>query len=562
MSIVQELNHPKWPRLFAFLVTLGAWTHTYVYQVDFSSNVITSASQSPLHREQNGHLVIAGDSQHWTTSRSPRHNSLPIGTRISFQLRDTGEFGARTDDSCYKNDEDARRFWTRTMELPPTLIDARSAKEWEVQAAKLNGQSSSGTSGGGGKEMEGRGGRILDFSTSIATDLKIMFLGDSVAEQFSKAFEAAATGVPGEIARLEAEEVKKINSTILSHIPDSSRHVIAHFVVGGKPRQCVFVTGPVRGGGVVALWRVVKLFSMSRKNANACNAPAGGWRESHFHEMLQHEYLDPGDDSRNASQSMIRVNWFDAVVLRIQLGWMKPASITREGINETITLCRDYIGANTVVIMTINFTNDVHNPNEWQWAHAMNNNIRELAQMFNEEARATDSKFRVLIMEFSDFTTQVHWANARTILDPTNKTLAYPNLDHPNVSNPDYGLGGNFLFDRFKPWHREDRHPHSIPTVCSRMLDNFVDNNGVERRNCKRNAIMRDGLHWCESSVGPRYHAGLACLLGCVYNRNNVSLEGDLSGCERACNKQFMSLVPLDESWLNAGTTLFSTSAA
>eukprot|EP00581_Thalassiosira_minuscula_P015355 CAMPEP_0183720990 /NCGR_PEP_ID=MMETSP0737-20130205/13447_1 /TAXON_ID=385413 /ORGANISM="Thalassiosira miniscula, Strain CCMP1093" /LENGTH=149 /DNA_ID=CAMNT_0025950949 /DNA_START=22 /DNA_END=468 /DNA_ORIENTATION=- len=149
MSVVQELNRRKWPWLLAFLVHLIGWTHIADFsQVDFSSNATTTSSQSPLHREQNGHLIIAGDSRHWTTSRSPYHNTLPVGTRISFQLRDTGEFGVRTDDSCYKNDEDARRFWTRTMELPPTLIDARSAKEWEVQAAKLNGQSSSGTSGG------------------------------------------------------------------------------------------------------------------------------------------------------------------------------------------------------------------------------------------------------------------------------------------------------------------------------------------------------------------------------------------------------------------------------
>ena len=63
----------------------------------------------------------------------------------------------------------------------------------------------------------------------------------------------------------------------------------------------------------------------------------------------------------------------------------------------------------------------------------------------------------------------------------------------------------------------------------------------------------------CMSSVGPRYHAGLSCLLGCVYNRGISVEEGDLEGCEKACNEQFMSLVPLDESWLSSSTTLFST---
>ena len=133
-----------------------------------------------------------------------------------------------------------------------------------------------------------------------------------------------------------------------------------------------------------------------------------------------------------------RVGQFDAIVLRIQLGWMKPQAITREGILESITLCRDFLEAQTVVIMTINFTNDVHNPNEWAWAGSMNKEIRGLAQEFNQNSTDSRSSFRVQIMEFSDFTTQVHWANARTILAHSGQTYKYPNLRPPNVSLATY----------------------------------------------------------------------------------------------------------------------------
>ena len=257
-------------------------------------------------------------------------------------------------------------------------------------------------------------------------------------------------------------------------------------------------------------------------------------------------------------------------------GWMAPSTITREGLEETITLCRDYLGVETVVIMTINFTNDVHNPAEWTWASNMNSIIRELAQVFNKNATAHGSNFHIQIMEFGNFTTQVHWANARTILSSTGLSYEYPNLDKPNVSIQDYDQKeeAQFLFDRFKPWHVQDKHPQSIPTVCGKMNDEYIDTDrGDIRKNCTRNAIMDDGLHWCMSSVGPRYHAGLSCLLGCVYNRrrkkdnmaNNTVIsvadgQAGLEQCERNCNEQFMSLLPIDETWLGVNTTIYSTS--
>ena len=152
----------------------------------------------------------------------------------------------------------------------------------------------------------------------------------------------------------------------------------------------------------------------------------------------------------------------------------------------------------------------------------------------------------------------------------------YPNLDKPNVSIQDYDQKeeAQFLFDRFKPWHVQDKHPQSIPTVCGKMNDQYIDTDrGDIRKSCIRNAIMDDGLHWCMSSVGPRYHAGLSCLLGCVYNRrrkkdnmaNNTVIsvadgQAGLEQCERNCNEQFMSLLPIDETWLGVNTTIYSTS--
>lgn len=245
---------------------------------------------------------------------------------------------------------------------------------------------------------------------------------------------------------------------------------------------------------------------------------------------------------------------------------MAPKVITIEGIEESVRLCNTLIGATAVVIMTINFTNDVHNRGEWEWATKMNDKIRDLAKALNEEYASNGKNFRVLVLEFSDFTTQVHWENARTIPDASGKSFEYQNLVPSNmwkqVAN-DWRNGSEveFLFDRFKPWHAYNKHPHSIPTVCKKMNPINTDDKGVERRSCIRNAIMKDGLHWCMSSIGPRYHAGLSCLLGCAYNsayRDDNAKTLGVEHCEKTCNDQFMSLIPIHETWLGTNTTIFA----
>ena len=85
-------------------------------------------------------------------------------------------------------------------------------------------------------------------------------------------------------------------------------------------------------------------------------------------------------------------------------------------------------------------------------------------------------------------------------------------------------------------------------------------------------------MHFCTEKMASRIGAALACLLGCVYNRRGSSLsssattmqEEDETGteserkvlkireCERQCNNQFMSVLPIKESWINSTLASFS----
>ena len=87
------------------------------------------------------HLQMSSDETYWRNFNSRSSSStqqLPKGIRIAFRLRDTGEFGVRTDEPCYKYPDDIQRGRERTMDLPPTLTDVRSECLWKKhQTQKL-----------------------------------------------------------------------------------------------------------------------------------------------------------------------------------------------------------------------------------------------------------------------------------------------------------------------------------------------------------------------------------------------------------------------------------------
>ena len=114
----------------------------------------------------------------------------------------------------------------------------------------------------------------------------------------------------------------------------------------------------------------------------------------------------------------------------------------------------------------------------------------------------------------------------------------------------------DFFFERLKggttSW------PQSIPMVCANRPRDDLDSE------CRRNKISPDGIHWCVETVGPRFTASVACLLGCAHNGRPPGTSGGGDGeglreCERECNERFMSLVPVQESWIGNGRTLFAS---
>ena len=61
--------------------------------------------------------------------------------------------------------------------------------------------------------------------------------------------------------------------------------------------------------------------------------------------------------------------------------------------------------------------------------------------------------------------------------------------------------------------------------------------------NCTtQSMISRDGMHWCMKETGGRLDAAVACLVQCSLKDES---DEEIRGCERRCNTQYMSLVPV-----------------
>jgi hypothetical protein len=224
--------------------------------------------------------------------------------------------------------------------------------------------------------------------------------------------------------------------------------------------------------------------------------------------------------------------------------------ITHDRLVEAVELSNELLGADTVILMTIPFTNNVLNADTMQRVQEINNDIRDIAKGWH--LRNSTGVQHVLVLEYGEYSNHIIWTNARYI--------GY-NVTGPLVAtNETFDLEGpTFLYDRLnttKQWNP------TISMVCSEL--NFL---GTEKAKCNRNFLFLDGIHICPSNLAARHGVATACLLGCVYNRK-PSIENrpdqideiKLRACEHECNKQFMSVMPVDESWVQNHTEIASFS--
>jgi hypothetical protein len=329
---------------------------------------------------------------------------------------------------------------------------------------------------------------LLDYSTQVTTDLNVIFMGDSISMQYGQAFE-------------EAAGASRQHRSVLRY--SWGRHEGLH------------VAAPVRGGGVVAGWRITGIMSRDRENMELPNAKGGGWKRSDAHNLTGHTY-DTQDDA-NATRT---VGSFDAMVLRIPHGWIPLEAITVPALHEAVAMAHELFGVSTMVVVTLPFANNVVTMKDLTLLQEKNDLLRDFVNGWNKtDAIGVDN---LLLLEFGNFADLLMEWNGRLMgMDTSNANYTMENLGSAN------------------------RHfSQSIAQTCSQRVP-------VGAKKFERNLFSVDGQHWCMNTMAGRFNAGTACLLGCAYNDETSSKSPlILRECEKRCNDQFMSLEPVPSSTL------------
>ena len=237
------------------------------------------------------------------------------------------------------------------------------------------------------------------------------------------------------------------------------------------------------------------------------------------------------------------------VILTFCSPYVRSKEISHRRLVEAVELSHELLGAETVVLMTVPFSNNVLTPEDFNAVNRINADIRDIAHGWH--LRNSTGVKHVLVQEYGTYHNHIIWSNA--------KHIGY-NVSAPlTMTNEMFDIEGpTFLNDRLKTGKKWDP---SIAQVCSER-----DWSRTEIAKCKRSYLYKDGMHICPETLATRHGIAVACLLGCVHNRktavdNQQQQEQDeikLRACEQECNEQFMSVMPVDESWIDSNTELAS----
>jgi hypothetical protein len=335
---------------------------------------------------------------------------------------------------------------------------------------------------------------VLDFTTSVTTDLKILFMGDSVSVQNSQGFEEAA-------GALYTHRVVLRNSW-------------------GR-NEGLTVSAPVRGGGVVAGWRLTGLLSHRRENKPLPNARGGGWVRSDVHNLMAHIYnATTNDQGEEELEEPKAVESFDVMVIQIPQGWMTLDQISEEALNETVHLAHELFGVSSIVFISLPFINNVLTMEDLRLLNEKNTLIRDFVRKWEKSVDAGSGVEHLLLLEFGDFVDSLMEWNARLMGFDTS--VANFKMEALSCRA---GSGFN----------------QSIAQVCSTRVP-------VGSSTCEKNSISFDGMHWCMETIGGRVFAGTSCLLACAFNNETrddsttSTTTTAIRQCEKRCNDDFMSL--------------------
>jgi hypothetical protein len=414
---------------------------------------------------------------------------------------------------------------------------------------------------------------VLDFTTFLSTSLKILVMGDSVAMQISQSLEEM----------LGADDN-----------PAENHRKVYRYTTG--VREGVHISAPIRGGGVVAGWRLLGM--LLKENLNAKMPIAGpGWKMEDVYQITHHPYNNMSNklegeynythgrmqqQQRLAEKTttQVMVGSFDVLLFHIPIGWIREYNSINNGtLMETVLLAGELFGVETVVFNVPSFTNNILTAQHLQSLRAAQNRVLQFANDFvpntinSTTTNATTTVRRVLTLRMDRLMDQMMEWNARLMgLIPNSTTTTTSSTTtigteaaaatSTATSDEDENDWRLVTLKRYNP---NRKYLHHVAQTCSALPSPKTP------LVCPPNYFSRDGMHVCMEKLGGRIFAGLGCVLGCAYNSNNgenkeqcqqqttsskstavLDHEKEVLNCAIACNDRYMSLTSVDNEVLDS----------
>jgi len=334
--------------------------------------------------------------------------------------------------------------------------------------------------------------KVLNFTTTVTTDLNIIIMGDSIAVQLGQGFQEA------------------------SGTADENRHVYRY---SWGTHEGLSIAAPVRGGGAVAFWRIVDMWRRKNEGKPLPNLSGGGWLRQDAITLLNHSFCREQSELDNCTTShqfFTKVKVFEVLIFWVPAGWIGYASVDEQSLKETVLMAEEFFQAQAVIFVAPGFTNNANSLEEVELA---SRRIRTFSNIWWERRSNDDTKNGtgsvkfVEILEFGNFSISLLKANAEAIgyNASDEKQLVYEMLCC-------------------------QRYNMRIAQVCAERVTSGS-------KSCKKNLLSLDGMHLCMKTISGRLFAGLSCIISCLFNKNTSRY--DRRTCSKKCNEDFMSLKPL-----------------
>jgi hypothetical protein len=370
---------------------------------------------------------------------------------------------------------------------------------------------------------------VLDFTTFLTTDLKIIVMGDSVAMQISQSLEEVLGATP------------------------KNRHVYRYSF---GPNEGLHISAPIRGGGVVAGWRLLGM--LLRHNVHRKLPNVGpGWSRQDVYNVTHHVYNATTNDNYTSKGKQQQqktetttptsrqqvVGSFDVLLFHIPIGWIQNyESINRDTLMETVLLAGELFGVETVVFNVPSFTNNIVTAQQLQSLRAVQNRVVQFANDFavllsaSRNSNTTTTTVRhVLTLRMDRLMDETMEWNARLM------GMRIPNATEITTLSTATTAKGTTTANAETDWRLvalgrpvrkgKTRFIHHVAQSCAALPIGAPTNNSTSNPSskppppppptCTPNYFSLDGMHVCMETMGGRLFAGLGCVLGCVYNNNH-----------------------------------------